>query len=350
MKKYLGLVIFIVTVFSLAGCSLTSSSTKKQTGGVLKSTDAGVDWNLKNKVNEKTTISKVDVLDMVIDPVDSDRVYLGTKDKGIVVTKDAAESWEKLNFPANKVYGIAINHFKPGNIYAAGVMGGRGKVYRTDNYGEDWKEIYTEPADGTVVTSLALDKNNPMAVYLGTSKGIVIKTVDGGTTWRNLYTAPDAVIKILFGGGTDSHIYFLANNDGVIVSDTNGDNFKSIGAKIANKESDFGKVYSIAVNDNDAGGLYIGTDSGMFRSFDAGETLEEINVIGSSKEFPIRSIAINPSNSQEIFYSAAQAIYRSTNGGKNWSTYQLNTGKLISEILFDPSDVNVIYAGLRDFN
>ena len=350
MKKYFltGISIFFALVIS--GCSLTGTDSSKKTGGVLKSGDSGTTWNLKNKVNEKTTINKVDVLDMAIDPVDNDIIYLGTKDKGVAVSKDGAESWEKLKFPGNKVYGVAINHFKPGNVYATGVTGGRGKVFRTDNYGQDWKEIYTEPADGTVVTSLALDKNNPAILYLGTSKGVIVKTVDGGSTWRNLYSAPDAITKIIFGGGTDSHIYFLANKKGVIVSDMNRDDFKSIGAKLLDEKSKMGVIYSIAVNDNDAGGLYIGTDNGLFRSFDAGETLEEVNVIASSKEFPIRSIAVNPKNSQEIIYSAAQAIYKSTNGGKNWSTYQLNTGKLISEILFNPSDVNMVYAGLRDFN
>ena len=269
--------------------------------------------------------------------------------KGIVFTKNGADNWEKLAFPANKVYGIAVNYFKPSDIYASGVVGARGKVFKTNDYGENWDEIYTEAADGTVVVSLVMDKSNPMVLFLGTSKGVILKTVDGGETWRSIYTANGPVTKILFGGGTDNHIYFLAGEDSVLVADNDGSNFKVIGSDMKNGDKKMGKVYSLAVSQNDSGVLYIGTDNGIFRSSDAGNSLEEVVVLATSKGFPIRSIAINPKNSQEMMYSAAQAIYKSVDGGKNWSTFQLNTGKLISEIVFDSNDVSTIYAGLRSF-
>ncbi|EKE20718.1 MAG: hypothetical protein ACD_7C00501G0001 [uncultured bacterium] len=349
MKKYGQLCGLLFGVIIFSGCSLTGGSSSKEVGGVLKSADNGVSWELKNNVNDKQNISKVDVLDLAIDSVDTDRIYLGTKDKGIVVSKNGAENWEKLKFPANKVYGLAINYFKPSNIFATGVSGERGKIYRTDNYGEDWEEIYTEPADGTVIVSLAMHKNDPMVLYAGTSKGVILRTIDGGETWRSLYTASGAITKILFGGGADNHIYSLVYESQVLSSDINGDNFKVIGGKLADEKNKMGKVYSLAVSGNSNGELYIGTDNGIFQSSNAGENLTEIGVLATSKGFPIRSIAVNPKNSQEIVYSAAQAIYKSVDGGKNWSTYQLNTGKLISEIVFDQNDVNVIYSGLRSF-
>lgn len=348
MKKYS--LLLLVLVFGVSGCSLINTGSSKKVGGILKSSDSGITWMLKNKVSEKTTINAVDVLDVTIDPVDTDKIYLGTRDKGIAFSKDGAESWEKMKFPGNKVYGIAINYTKPSNIFASGVQGGRAKVFKTDNYGEEWREVYTEPADGTVITSLTMDKNNPSIVYLGTSAGVIVKTIDGGGTWKNLYSAGSAVTKIIFGGGSDSNIYFMVNKKIPMVSNGDGSNFRNIGAKLEDPKARIKEVFSIAVVNNDMGGLYIGTNNGMFRSFDGGETLEEVNVIASSKEFPIRSIAINPNNSQEIIYSAAQAVYKSENGGKNWSTFQLNTGKLISEILYNPKDVSIIYAGLREFN
>lgn len=348
MKRYF--LLLLILVFGISGCNLTGTGSGKKVGGVLKSADSGITWMLKNKVSEKSSINAVDVLDVAIDPVDTDKIYLGTRDKGIAFSKDGAESWEKMKFPGNRVYGIAINYVKPSNIYASGIEGGRAKVFKTDNYGEEWKEVYNEPADGTVITSLAMDKNNPTVVYIGTSEGVIVKTIDGGETWRNLYSAGGAVTKILFGGGSDSNIYFMVSKKTPIVSNGDGSNFRDIGAKMSTPKTRLNEVFSLAVANGDGGALYIGTNKGMFRSFDGGENLEEVNVIASSKEFPIRSIAINPNNSQEIIYSAAQAVYKSENGGKNWSTFQLNTGKLISEILYNPKDVSIIYAGLREFN
>jgi len=210
MKKYSLIVVLLSIVFAVSGCTVLNTSVggNKKTGGVLRSADAGIGWEIKNKVNEKQTITGVDVLTMAIDPIDTQRIYLGTAENGIALSKDGAESWEKLKFPGNKIYGIAINYHSSSNIYALGVTGKRAKVYRTDNYGQDWKEIYTEPADGTVIISMVMDKNNPSILYLGTSGGVIIKTVDGGETWRNIYLATGPVSQILLGGGRDNHIYF----------------------------------------------------------------------------------------------------------------------------------------------
>jgi photosystem II stability/assembly factor-like uncharacterized protein len=349
MKNYFLAIVLFLGVFLISGCDPLATSSGSKTGGVFLSRDSGTSWELKNKVDDTQNISKVDVLSMTIDPIDTERIYLGTKDRGVVMSKNGSENWEKLKFPGNKVYGIAINYFKPANIYVLCTVGERGKIYKTDDYGENWKEIYTEPADGAVIISLAMDKNNPEVLYVGTSKGIVIKTVDGGETWRNLYSANGPVSQILFGGGSDSRIYYLVHKKEIVTSDNNGNNFKVITAENEDiKKKGLGEIYSIAVDNS--GELYIGTKGGMFRSLNGGETVQEVDVIASSKEFPIRSLSINPINSQELIYSAAQAIYKSTDGGKNWSTYQLNTGKLISSILFNPSDVNTVYAGLRDFS
>ncbi|HBI17425.1 MAG: PDK repeat-containing protein [Candidatus Moranbacteria bacterium GW2011_GWF2_34_56] len=348
MKNYLKFWVVLFFVIFFSGCSLTGGGSSGETGGTLKSSDGGISWELKNKVNDKQNISKVDVLDLVIDPVDSSRIYLGTKDKGVVVSKNGSDNWEKLKFPANNVYGIAVNYFSPNNIFASGVYKERGKIYRTDNYGEEWEEIYTEPADGTVIISLTMDKKNPNVLYIGTSAGAILRTVDGGKSWRSIFKANGPVAKIIFGGGVDNNIYFLVYEKQILSSDSNGGNFKVIEGKILDEKIKMGKIYSMGVGEND-GGLYIGTDNGIFRSHNGGENLEEIGVLDTSKGFPIRSVSVNPKNSQEILYSAAQAIYKSVDGGKNWSTYQLNTGKLISKIVFDYNDVNIIYSGLRSF-
>lgn len=346
-KLFLG-ICFSSIIFLITGCSLSGSSSG-ETGGVLKTSDSGVSWELKRKVDEKQTLAKVDALEMVIDPLDNNRIYLGTKDKGIVFSEDGVETWKKIKFPANKVYTLAVNYSKPSEIYASGVLGERGKIYKTSDYGEEWQEVYTEPADGTMIISMAMDKNDPAVLYVGTSSGIILKTVDGGETWRSIYTAAGPISKIIMGGGGDSHIYYLVYESQVLVSGAAGDNFKIVGNNLGAASSELGKPYSLAVSDNDSGWIYVGTNNGIFKSSNAGETFAEINVLATAKSFPIRSLAINPQNSEEIVYSAAQAIYRSVDGGKNWSTFQLNTGKLISKIIFNPSDVNTIYASLRSF-
>jgi hypothetical protein len=74
-----------------------------------------------------------------------------------------------------------------------------------------------------------------------------------------------------------------------------------------------------------------------------------VNIIESSKAFPVRAIAINPQNSKEIIYSSAKALYKSVDGGVTWATFQLDTTKEISVLLYDPTNAAKIYGGLRSF-
>ena len=80
-----------------------------------------------------------------------------------------------------------------------------------------------------------------------------------------------------------------------------------------------------------------------------GDSWNAMNLIESSKAFAIRSIAINPKNSKEIMYSSAKALYKSTDSGVRWATFQLDTAKEISVLKYDVADPVKIYAGLRSF-
>ncbi len=348
MRKYLLGVFLVFGSMFLSGCSLLNTTTSKSIGGILKTEDAGTNWEFKNKVDDKKNISGIDVLQMVIDPVDTSRLYLGTRKKGIVFSTDGAESWKKMKFPANNVYGIEINRFRPGTVYASGVYKKRGKIFKSENYGTDWKEIYTEPADGTTITALALSDNNPNVLYAGTGEGAILKTVDAGKTWRKLYNAKAIISQILFDKITDETVYFVGYRKNLLVTKDGGSNFQISREGQANGISGNSLVFSVAGASD--GNIYVGTNNGLFKSSNQGETFEKINILSDSKKFPIRSIVVNPKNPQEMLYGAAQAIYKSVDGGKHWSTFQLDTEKVAGNILFNPSDVSIIYAGLRSFN
>ncbi|MFA5615164.1 MAG: hypothetical protein WC993_11920, partial [Methanoculleus sp.] len=134
---------------------------------------------------------------------------------------------------------------------------------------------------------------------------------------------------------------------GIFVSDRNGEEFKKL--SIINKSVGAPEIYSIEVDKNIEGVIYVGTNKGLFKSFDFGETFEELDTIASSREFPVRAVAVNPFNPSEIIYSVAQAMYRSVDGGEEWSTFQLGSVKNVSQIEFNKNNPGVVFAGLRNF-
>lgn len=363
-------VLVVVSAFLLSGCSLNLPfSTGTSGGSIWKSFDGGATFTPKITVNEKQRISSADIVSVVFDPRNAQVIYIGTKEDGIFKTSDGAEHWEQLLFPPLNTYGLAIDHDNGDRLYASGVYNDISKIYRTDDAGKNWKEVYTEPGSGTVITALASHPEHPQVLYAGTSAGVVIKTVNGGEKWENIATlAKGPVGGVLFETGAPDTVMLFVFEKGMIVSHDGGkqwDDYTEGGGAISRgsrgQRSDTGETLAPAKDSSpqkmtaavadplSPGVVYAGAKNGLFRSRDGGKTWEPINIIESSKKFPIRAIAVNPRASQEIAYAAGAAFYKSSDGGMHWATTQMEIDRGVSFIKYDPSDPAVIYFTLRKF-
>jgi photosystem II stability/assembly factor-like uncharacterized protein len=316
---------------------------------VIKTEDGGTAWNPKIKIDDKKTIAGVDILSVAIHPVDSNVIYVGTMSDGLFVSKDAGETWTAVAYP-DKAYGLVFDPRNPDVMYGSGVFNGRAKIFKRLAEGQDWKEIYTEPADGTTISSLAIDRVNPNILYAGTSEGVVVKTTDGGLTWVNLKKDPNLsgpIIGIGFDAANDSHVFFGVFQAGVMETRNAGATLENITEKI-DTVGRTTSVYSLVVDPYLGGVVYVGTERGIFRC-SGSEACSAMNLIESSKAFPVRAIAVNPKNSKEIMYSSAKAIYKSIDNGAKWATFQLDTNKEVSVLKYDPLDPVRIYGGMRSF-
>lgn len=354
MKTYTKIATLVIGIFFLSGCSLPNSGTSTSTitsapvGAVsfLKTTDGGKSWTPKVKVNDKQNISNVDVISVAIDPNNIGTIYIGTDSSGLFVSKDGAENWQKLNFPPTKIYGLAIDKTNSQNIYASGVYNSRAKIYKSSNSGTDWHEIYTEPANGTIITSLAIGRSNSQILYAGTDQGVIFSSTDGGQTWKNIYKANSAIVSIAFDSASDSTVYFGIYTQGLLRIKNGSNNVEDL-TKNMTATAPNSQVSSAVADPSNSGTIYLGLSSGILRSLDFGDNWEKVNVLESSAKFPIWALAVNPQNSNEIAYSGAGAIYKSTDGGNSWSTFQLASGKLVRVLKYDPYAPNIIYAGLK---
>jgi photosystem II stability/assembly factor-like uncharacterized protein len=349
IKKLFSIIFFSAATLILSGCSLGSVVPAQNTmanATVIKSSDGGATWEPKSKIDGQKTIPSADVLSIAISPGDSNIVYIGTNSDGLYMTKDGAETWIQVPF-ASKAYGLAFDPQNSDVIYGSGIFNKRAKIYKRLQEGEEWKEIYTEPADGTTISALAIDKINSQTIYAGTSAGVILKTIDGGQSWASLKKADGPIISIAFDSADDRHIYFGVFQVGVLETKDSGKTINDVTKKFSNIGSSLG-VYTIVADPSLAGIAYAGTGSGIFKRAADG-TWNTMNIIESSKSFPIRSIVINPNNSKEIIYSSSKAIYKSMDSGLTWSTFQLETSKDISVMRYDSANISKIYAGLRSF-
>jgi photosystem II stability/assembly factor-like uncharacterized protein len=133
------------------------------------------------------------------------------------------------------------------------------------------------------------------------------------------------------------------------------DSISGLGARNIGSATMSGRVSAIAaVKENGRLTVYIGAASGgVWKSVNGGTTYKP--VFDKQAVQSIGAIAIDPQSPKTIWVGTGESwtrnsvsigdgIYRSTDGGENWTTLGLKNSERISKIIVDPKDGNVVYA------
>jgi photosystem II stability/assembly factor-like uncharacterized protein len=133
------------------------------------------------------------------------------------------------------------------------------------------------------------------------------------------------------------------------------DSISGLGARNIGSATMSGRIAALtAVHENGRLTVYIGAASGgVWKSVNGGTTFKP----GFDKQTAqsIGAIAIDPKNPKTIWagtgeswtrnsVSVGDGIYKSTDGGENWTNMGLKDSERISKILIDPTDGNIVYA------
>src|SRR5206468_6718285 len=107
---------------------------------------------------------------------------------------------------------------------------------------------------------------------------------------------------------------------------------------------------------NDGGRLTVdvaAASGGVWKSMNGGNTFK--TVFDKADVQSIGAVAVDPSNPKIVWVGTGEAwtrnsvsvgdgIYKSTDGGENWTNVGLKDSERISKILVDPRDGNTVYA------
>ena len=97
-------------------------------------------------------------------------------------------------------------------------------------------------------------------------------------------------------------------------------------------------VDCIVIDPSTPATLYAGTQSGPYKSTDAGASWTSVGT------FSVSSLAIDPSAPTTLYAGSSQAMYKSTDGAANWLQIGDFTGTTVVAIVIDPTDAAVLYA------
>lgn len=351
---------------------------------ILRSTDAGDTFAPYFKISTSEQIGLANVLAITFHPLVQGRIIVGSYEDGLFSKNTEGDTWDIISFPPKKIYSFILDKNNPDQrMFASGVVEGNGRIFRTNDGGETWKAVYVEPGQSSTITALSQNPRNTNTIYSGTSQGTIVKSIDGGNTWKNSGGQISGLIKyISFDAAKPLAVYLLSFQKKMYYSPNEGgkwidweqekadevtalykqandlakqgnkagaDSFrkKADALKQRNTENKMPNGINLIVADPKISGtIYAGTNSGLFRSKDFGKYWSELDIIKSAKSYPIRSIAINPKDSKEVVFVAGKAFYKSRNSGSTWSVTPLNSDRTASFVAYDPFDPNSLFIGV----
>lgn len=336
---------------ALSGCTLTSSSSTavKYDGGVWRSADAGGIFAQANDIlttkGKVATLANQNINKMAIDPQDDKTVYLAAEGNGVFVSTDAGVSWQAFgNLGKTSATELGVDPKDKCVVYA--VIGN--KLYKTENCGRDFTNVYYHQKAGITLTALAVDTKVSKVVYLGTSDGEILKSLDGGITWTTVNrVSGDKVIDIIVDPFESRIVYAGTAKSGLLKSVDSGMSWNDLGPGL--KTYIGSSQYRQLIYDySTANSLMLISKFGILRTFDGGGTWKVIELLPETKNLDILAAAINPKNSQEFYYVTASGFLKTIDGGVKWSSRKLPfTQRYVSGMYVGRADANVIYLATK---
>ncbi len=345
MRKSKFLFLLIIPIVLLSGCSISfqGSDGSGTDGGVFISGNKGNTWQQRVLIpttsGKPGSIAPLNNYALSMDPSDNKALYFASVDNGLYYTYDQGVSWNYVEGLGKvTIRDVKVDPKNKCIIYSAI----QNKVYKSYDCSRTWEEVYYDTDPTVTVNSIMIDHYNSDNVYIGTSRGEIIKSTDQGASWHTQNRFGNIVKKIIM-SPFDSRIIFVATQDkGLFRSFNSGDAWQDLAEQLKDyPESN--AIRDVKFSLTDPGLLYMATNYGLLKTVNHGDTWSSINLITPEKGAIINALAIGPTDSNEIYYVTNTTFYRSQDGGANWATKKLPSTRAGRVLLVDPSNPNILY-------
>lgn len=259
-----------------------------------------------------------------------------------------------------------------------------GGVWKSDDYGRTWKPIFDKMRTGSV-GDIAVSESNPNVIYVGCGEGIqrpdlsvgdgVYKSADGGKTWNNMGLNDGQQIGDIIIDPKDENRIFVAVLGHPYGPNTERGVYRSLNGgktweRVLYKDENTGAV-QVNFDPNNSNILYAdlwagrqgpwengqwnGTESGLFKSTDGGNTWKKLTKGLPTTEQGLGRIGfgIAPTNSNRLYATVDAGkyggIYRSDDAGESWQLMNADgrywgRGSDFAEVKVDPTNADIVYS------
>ncbi|AXT53780.1 hypothetical protein D1818_24250 [Aquimarina sp. BL5] len=271
--------------------------------GLYKTTDGGANWKKMGFENSERISS------IQINPKNSNEIYVGvigalwgdSEDRGVYKTTDGGKTWEKILYINQRTGAneVIMDPNDPNTLYAAmwefrrtawsfNSGGPNSALYKSTDAGKTWNKIHNGFPKGDLGRfAVAVAPSNPKIVYAVVEskedKGLY-RSDDAGANWKLLNGDFGLVVRPFY----FARIVVDPKNPDIVakgglfgsISRDGGKTFKNLG----NMHAD---IHDITFDINNSDRMYVGTDGGVYRSWDGGSTMDMVDNLPLSQFYQI---------------------------------------------------------------
>ncbi len=271
-------------------------------------------------------------------PGDFTTYYIGTPEGGVWKTSSGGTVWTPVfdDQHVPSVGALAVSASRPKTVFVGtgdpsgwSFTPGNG-VYRSDDGGASWRNVGLEKT--RYINSVIVDPQNPDVILVGSigaaqaggaanpNRG-VYRSTDGGATWTHvLYKDAYTGVRGMSADAADSRIVYASFQRG------------TMGVSPA----ELAKLAPLG--------------TGIYKSSDAGASWTLLEGVGLPAGVPSYEVAVASGTKGMRVYAEAQGtgrdaggVYRSDDGGRNWTLGTREIGSAGGRVYVDPKNPDVVY-------
>jgi photosystem II stability/assembly factor-like uncharacterized protein len=219
-------------------------------------------------------------------------------------------------------------------------------ILKTSDGGATWKVRGGNIDEGgSLVRTVAVDPLNHSTVYVGgLFDHAIAKSTDGGLSW-NFQTSADLLnpsdIEV---SPVDSDVVWATDQGQGVWRTTDGGSHWN--KRISGMTSTF--ISSIALSPTGTSVAYAGdyNGGGVFKTSNGGSSWSPKS--NGITDLHVNALAVDPDDAKHVLAGTVSGVFETTNGGTSWAPKNsgLVNGTYVFSLAFDPSDSQHVYVGL----